>query len=175
MPVAAEGRGGLTVLGRFSLAVSLLFSTGLIFVFAWLLVFGPTLALILGFTLYIVGLSVLFFFPLISVHSAMKDVRAAESEKLAMLFHEAYAQLPSGIGQLTGQERQVLRPDLERMVHYLSDLDRLHHRAVTMPVWPVSSGTVTQFVTLVVVPLLLFVLQVVSEPWVAMHVRRFIS
>lgn len=171
VPVAPDRKGGLSVLGRFSFSLSLLAATGLIFVVAWLLLFGLDLALVLGFSVYIVALAGLFFIPLVSVHKAMQDARDAELARIAGLFRQAYDQLPPAtpVGVAV-----ALHSELEMTVHYLGHLDRLYQRAEAMPVWPFNLTTLSQFFTLVVVPLLLFVVQAASQNWVTEQLRRLL-
>jgi hypothetical protein len=171
VPVAPDRKGGLSILGRFSFSLSLLASTGLIFVIAWLLRFGIDLPLVLGFAVYIVALAGLFFVPLVSVHTAMKDARDAELTRIAALFRAAYERLPE---RPQGSIGPGSHGELERTVHYLGHLDRLYQRAESMPVWPFSLTTLSQFFTLVVVPILLFIVQAASENWVTEQLRRLL-
>lgn len=165
VPVAPDGKGGLLPLAEYSMSLTWVAACGLLFPLSWMLQFGATLSLALGLLAYLGALAVLLFAPMWAVHDAMRSARDRELDRLASLFRISHAELPDS-ARIDVIDRRKVLSDTATTVAYLAQLDQLHRRAEGMPVWPFDVATLGQFGALVVVPLLLFLAQTVSEEWI---------
>jgi hypothetical protein len=159
IPVAPDGRGGLARVGTVAFKLNLMAGSGMVVVVAWMVLFGIDASFVLGFVVYIALLIGVFFLPLMAIHRAMESAKEAELTRFAHLFEAAYLQLRAEADyDPTGPGRRR-----EEIVQYLASLERLYQRAEAMPVWPFNFQILGQFTTLILVPLVLFVVQLVSQ------------
>jgi len=134
----------------------------MLLIVAWLIAFGVNLQLAIGCVLYMLALVALFFLPLMSVHQAMSRAKERELSRCGRLFHDEYASLPRPESRAKETERTAVRSTRES-VAYLGELDSLYRRVEMMPVWPFDVSTVTRFFSVIVVPLILFGIQLATE------------
>jgi hypothetical protein len=162
IPVSPDGKGGLSSVGAVSFATTLILASGMPFIVGWILVFGVDLNMMVGFPLYLAALLALFFVPLLAVHRAMQHAKESELARLGLAFRQEYSHLPPLAGLKAG-----LPPDLQAALRqstaFLSRLDQLYRRAEMMPVWPFDVTTLARLFSLVVLPLILFLVQKFTE------------
>ena len=174
IPVAPDGKGGLSPIGRVAFGLTLIAACGMPFVVGWMLVFGLDLPLLLGMSLYLVFLVLIFFGPLLSIHWAMKQAKEQELRRLALLFRKEYQKLPS-LEQITMGLPHGGGQPLNTSMQMLSRIDQLYRRAEVMPVWPFSFDTLGKFLSLVLVPLLLALIQLATENAVSKLVGKLLK
>lgn len=164
-PVAPDGKGGLASVGRLSLAITLVASSGLLLAIPWIIIFPDSLAAIIGFPTYLMFLTALFFLPLLSVHEAMSTAKMRELDKWSRRFRTACERMETkesdgcNDAQNPCQEPTYLLSQLQCM----EAIEHVYARAEAMPVWPSDWKTLRQFSVVVLVPLLIFVIQLFIE------------
>jgi hypothetical protein len=168
IPVAPDGKGGLAQVGTVAFKLNLIVSSGMVFVVAWMILFGIDLRFVIGFLVYLVFLVGMFFLPLLSIHNAMQAAKDDELTRFAKLFEEAYVGLCSGDDRGDAGAVKQKRDTAQ----YLASLEQLYKRAELMPVWPFNFQILGQFTTLVLVPLILFIVQVVSQNSITAFLQR---
>ena len=163
VPLAPDGKGGLAPIGDLSYALTLTISCGMLLLVSWLVLFGIDLQMVIGFPLYILALTALFFLPLQSVHLAMKRAKDLEIRRIAGLFRLDYSELPEVRDLQEVQKDEHRHQSLRDRIEYLADLDRLFRRVETMSVWPFNVTMLRQFFSLILVPMLLFMIQLTTK------------
>lgn len=163
VPLAPDGCGGTSCIGQLALANTLLAGCGMIQVIIWLVVFRINAALVLGFGLYVLFLAAIFVVPSLGIHQVMVAAKERELERLSAIAQRYHSSLPPQEEFLTSEADAEWWQDVGTKVQFQSDLERLYERAREMPEWPFDSLTVGRFFTLVVVPVLLFVIQALAQ------------
>ncbi len=173
-PISPDGKGGLTPISDLSYALTICMSCGLILVVSWLILYGVDQPMMLGFPMYIVFLTVVFFMPLQSVHIAMKKAKNFEIYRIGCLFSEEYKKLPEGNNnkksKSVGKHHDVID-----IVRYLADLNQLYRRVEMMPVWPFNFTMLGRFLALIIVPMLLFVVQLTTENYLLTMIKAIVK
>ena len=154
VPITPDGKGGMAPVGDFSFAMSLIVSTGMIFCVAWMWEVEANMPLIIGGSLYLALVITVFFAPLLSVHSTMRDARERDLEWWAELFIRDYYILLDDKSVGEGSTEKISDEAGERIAH-LGNIDRLYRRVESMPVWPFNFATLARFFTVIVIPLLI--------------------
>lgn len=155
-PLHPDKAGGLGIIGRVCLS------------FTWpLLVVGIVLAssfffheeasyfiintIMLG--IYIVSISFIFFFPLSSVHKIMKKSKEEWLDKISLRIRSVLNKIEEGL--------EENRDNSLRSFNEL-DLLRKHYDIVdSMPVWPYDLKTISRFFSTILIPTLMFIVEVV--------------
>jgi hypothetical protein len=168
VPVAPDGKGGLAQVGNVAFKMNLIASAGMLPVLAWMKLNGIDRAFTIGFFVYLVFLTGIFFLPLMSIHKAMLKAKEEELTRFAGLFNDAYLQVRTSIGQVDETSARTIRDNVE----YLAYLEQLYRRAEAMPVWPFNFKILGQFTTLILLPLILFLIQLVSQNALASFLKN---
>lgn len=158
IPVAPDGKGGLSSIGDVSYAISISASSGVIGLIVWMILFEADLYFWIGAAGYGATLLTLFFIPLIAVHKAMATARDNEMKRLSNLFMDGYNKLREYGDQKEGVAT-ISDPQMEESAEYLSNLDQLYTRAEAMPVWPFEAILLVRLILVVILPFVAGVLQ----------------
>jgi hypothetical protein len=173
-PVAPDKKGGLSVLGNFSLGLTMMCSSFLLLVVAWLLLYGVDFALFLGLLLYLCFLCVIFLGPLLSVHWAMKKAKSLELIRLANIYQKLYTYCPS-IDSNEFNDLQIKgHKDFIGNMEILCYIDQLYSRVELMPVWPLSAKTFRKFFSLIFFPLLFAIIQMATYNEVSLWIQKIL-
>lgn len=158
IPLAPDGKGGLSSIGDVSYAISISASSGVIGLIIWMNLFGTDLYFWIGAAGYAIVLLTLFFIPLMAVHGAMATARKNELHRLSDLFMDGYSKLKE-YGDREGRSKFVSDPQIEESAGYLGNLDQLYSRAEAMPVWPFEAILLVRLIMVVVLPFVFGVLE----------------
>lgn len=173
IPLSPDGRGGLACLGKMSFAITLILIPGMIFSVTWIVAFGIDLPAMIGLPIYFIILISLFFIPLYSVHKAMNNAKMVEMMHLSKAFRIRYESFASSLSKNVDDEEthNVVRDTLEE----LSRLEQLYRRAESMPIWPFDAGTLKQFITLIIIPLIIFLIQLLTKNAITKFIEELIN
>lgn len=150
IPVSADGKGNLYVLGQFSFALFLMCISMLPNTLAWLITFGVTLRFMIGFPTGWLTMVFAFFYPLLPAHSVMKMAREKELKHISELFEECRKKYVS------------LRPgdaDMDEVLAKMNYIETRYDRAKKMSVWPFNIRMLARFLSLVFLPIITFFLK----------------
>ena len=155
-PLHPDKAGGLGIIGKVCLS------------FTWpLLVIGIVLAssfffheeaayFILNTTIlaiYIISITFVFFFPLSSVHKIMKKSKEEWLDKISIRIRSVLNKIEEGLEE---------NRDNPLMSFNELDLLRKHYEVVdSMPVWPYDFKTISRFFSTILIPTLMFVIEIV--------------
>ncbi len=159
-PMHPDGAGGLGRLGR----ASLWFNFGTLSLTAipaaLYLTHGLTATLLFGASLLIVALPVVFFLPLATAHGVMRDKR----DELLEFVHERHRTATANTLRLLREPTldEEGRSQLNAELEHIGQLDGLYSNLQAMPVWPFDWRTIIQFSASVVVPAVLWLVELVS-------------
>ena len=163
IPIAPDGKGGLSAIGDVAFALTLIISAGMLLVVSWTIAIGVNTALCLGFAIYSLFLVGLFFLPLLSVHWAMKCAKESELHRLVWLFRHEYAKLPEGKDLAAKPLGSSVDSRNRESVDFLGQLLQLYRRVEAMAVWPFNFSVLWRFFSLIILPILLFIIQLLTE------------
>lgn len=148
-PLHPDGCGGLRSLGDISLAIN--YMVGIVAVYLSVLVFSgypvrdsPVFLAIL--VAYAAGAGYLFFSPLSGAHDLMETEKRDILYGLNREFQTTYARLSSNLN-----EEGIALRDAQK----IESLERLHRIASRMPVWPMDTRILGQFMAVVAIPLIM--------------------
>jgi hypothetical protein len=110
--------------------------------------------IILGIVAYLVLAPLLFFWPLGTAHTAMREAKDAELLQLAQRFDDVYNQLNTA-----SQDQTAFEPALKK----LENLKRLYGIAQEFPVWPFNIGNLRRFFAVVTAPLVPALISIVID------------
>ncbi len=172
IPIAPDGQGGLSSIGQVAYSLMFVVASGVPFLIGMYFTVDRDASLQIGALIYFLTLVAIFFAPLMSVHTLMKEAKENELERLSELFRTAYSQLPeaSEIENLLGQEERT--EDHQQNVHYLGQINNLYERADTMPVWPFNPGMLAKFFSVIVFPLIVFLADILTSTFMEEIVSR---
>ena len=175
-PIAPDGKGGLSGIGKVSFSITALASCGLLLSVPWIVVFGTNLPLMIGFPAYLMLLTGLFFLPLLSVHEAMDSAKSQELEKWAKRFQLTYENIEptSNTSCEFSTEAGQTSTHLHLQLQCMEAIEHVYARAESMPVWPFDLRTLKQFLTVVLVPLLILVIQLITEDSITIWIKRIL-
>lgn len=158
-PLHPDGCGGLRSLGNISLAINYL--VGLIAVYLSILAFlefspldNPVFFIVL--VTYFVIAGYLFFVPLADAHDLMEREK---SEVLFVLNREFQSTYTKAVARLPAEGLTL--EDAQK----IESLERLHGIASRMPVWPMDTRIVGQFLGVVAVPLIVGLFIELAKTW----------
>jgi hypothetical protein len=157
-PLSPDNSGGLRPVGEFAL---MLFYTSAI-PLIHLVIVSITISLSttheLIYPLYAIFLIMTFFLPLGSVHNSMKKAKSKELEGLSTLFNKTYYDFRHATAKTACMDRDF--GELMKDMYYTKEL---YHQANKMPIWPFDFSILIRFLSVVFVPFLLFVLQMLTS------------
>lgn len=157
-PLHPDRAGGLGIVGKICLS------------FTWpLLVFGIILATsfffheeteyfilnIISLSVYIICITVVFFFPLSSVHKTMKKAKEEWLDKISLEIRKLLIKLEQKLK--AGQE------DHDSCFTKLDHLKQYYDTVHSMPVWPYDFKTISRFFTSILIPIVMFIIHVIAE------------
>lgn len=163
IPIAPDAKGGMSPIGDFAFSLAMIASSGVVLVVTWIITFGLDPAIQIGLGFYLVLLVAVFFFPLLSVHKAMKIAKERELERWARRFQDEYSNLADYDEGVDGDATSQLRQPTREKMECLSRIDQLYRRVEAMPVWPFNVATLTKFISVIVAPLLVFIARLLTQ------------
>lgn len=165
VPLAPDGRGGVAFLGDLSLAQSFVLGSGVPWLVMWVLLYGvENTELLLGAPIYLGVITLLFFLPLTGVSWAMREAKKRDLERFSLLFTRSYLGLERSAG--TASLESGVASTSHASVRDLSQIHSLYKMAEDMPIWPLDVQTLRRFASLVGVPVIAILQQLVSDlPW----------
>ena len=101
---------------------------------------------ILGIVAYLLFAPVFFFWPLGTAHTAMREAKNTELQRLADRFDHSYNSLKQDINDL-GKD---LEPDIKK----LDDIKKLYSITGDFPVWPFDGSSLRRFFGVITAPLI---------------------
>jgi len=151
LPLHPDKCGGLTSISQYTLRIAYgIASAGL--VISGAVVFAlqtETLAnsypIILGMVAYIIFAPVLFFWPLGTAHTAMREAKDAQLLELAQRFDEIYQRL---------KDDYTNDADFEKDWKKLENTKKIYGIAQDFPIWPFDTTSLRRFFAVVTAPLL---------------------
>lgn len=134
----------------FFLAITLL-----LFVIADLRLFNDIFSfrVLLVMPLYLVGSVFIFFFPLWPIHLKMEQERSGHLQVIGDRFESIFKEYRSDPG-LKGNRDYV---------ENMKDLQEIFSWMEKIPKWPIDTKTYTKFIATVLVPLIVFVIQILTS------------
>lgn len=159
LPLSPDGKAGLAVIGDLTFAVVFVLGGMLVPTIAYMVLFGLDWPVGIALGIYLVILSAGFTIPITFTHLAMQQVRHRELGRLAGAFYGVYRSLPPADPAASVEAAPVLELDTQRKFEVLCRLEQLYSRAESIPVWPVRFQTLSQFISLIGIPILLVILQ----------------
>ena len=154
IPVSPDGKGGLYVLAEFSFSLFLMFISTMPFVLGWLFQAKFNLPFQIGFPLALLLMGISFFYALWPSHSAMKEAKKKEIERISLLFRRCYDHYVS----LPAED-----DNMDKILDQMSNLQVLYEKTEKMPVWPFNASMIIRFASLIVIPLTIFSVELVSN------------
>ncbi len=105
---------------------------------------GESYPIILGIVAYFILAPLLFFWPLGTAHTAMREAKDAQLLQLARRFDTTYARLNS-------EEKKDV--DFEKDIKKLENIKKLYGIALEFPVWPFDISNLRRFFAVITAPL----------------------
>lgn len=156
-PIHPDGCGGLYPLGKYSMRITTAgVGVGFTCVFGILanyyqynfpVISSPNLLIIFG---YILGLSIVFFFPLLPARKAMLDAKSNEISTIACHFNRIHNDVRNQLKNMDNSHYNF---------SHLKELSELYKIAQAMPVYPFNTKNLLKFVSSMLWPLILVVIQ----------------
>ena len=160
-PLHPDNAGGLRPLGQYALRTT------------YLIAFGGSMAALAEYVVYVVGESATayffhfavllylilaplsFFAPLWAAHDAMSRAKDRLLEHIARQFKDDFS---AAFNEIKGSSKS-LKDNIEK----IEQLQKLHHLAVSFPVWPFDSLTLRRFFLTISSPIATVVLSVLID------------
>jgi hypothetical protein len=105
---------------------------------------GESYPIILGIVAYLIFAPLLFFWPLSTAHTAMREAKDAQLLDLARRFDNIYSQLNAEVTK---------DADFENDLKKLENIKKLYGIALEFPVWPFDTSNLRRFFALITAPL----------------------
>ena len=150
LPLHPDKCGGLVSISQYTLKIAYgIASAGLVISGATLFalqtgILNRSYPIILGIVGYIVFSPLLFFLPLGTAHTAMREAKDTQLLQLARRFDQAYVQLNT-----ESQDDETIEKGLKK----LENLKKLYVIAQDFPVWPFDITNLRRFFAVVTAPL----------------------
>ena len=160
LPLHPDKCGGLASISQYTVKVAYgLVPAGLVISAATVVALqtgtlSKAYPIILGIVAYLVLAPLLFFWPLGTAHSAMREAKDAQLLQLAQRFDHVYEQLDSA-----SQDEAAF----EMGINKLQNLRRLYGIVQEFPVWPFDIGNLRRFFVVVTAPLAPAIVSIVIE------------
>lgn len=159
IPLSPDKAGGLRPLGDLALTFHFILVLPLIHIVISVYCWGMTLGSIIGILGYTPFVIAVFFLPLSGAHNVMKNAKEKELQRISNKFNEYYflftedknvKDLPAG--------------DDDLAILQMMDKLRTSYEVVDkMPVWPFDLSIIRRFVTSIVLPFILIVVELFLE------------
>lgn len=156
-PVSRDERGGLIAITRFCLHFVWVLFFPLLFIFSYIIMNGFRAELWWGLMFYTSLLFVAFFLPLVVIHKSMMKSRDRELLEIENLFKKYYAKYQEMLkSNYSDKQLNDISATLLRMKD-MFDLTR------SLPVWPYNLNLLTRFISIIVVPVLAFIIRMLPN------------
>lgn len=157
-PISPDGAGGLESIGQLALMLSYIVSPPLIPILIMIFLSGFNLLSILLLPAYILFIIIAFYLPLASAHNAMKKAKYNEIEFISNKYNLLYYRLKI-IDKING----ITNDEILIIYDKLRTLTQLYMLTEKMVVWPFDLRTITRFASLVILPLIVFTIQMITN------------
>jgi len=156
-PLHPDNCGGLSPLGEFALRISW---AGIIVGFpVLLLMYGNyrnniphyQLTNVMNMVNYILAMTIVFFLPLLGARKSMRQAKIKELNIISEIFQKERKYTLANLNQ------DKLEKEFE--ISKIENLIKLHDIAKSMPVWPFNSSNIVRFLSSVLWPILLILIQ----------------
>jgi hypothetical protein len=160
LPLHPDKCGGLASISQYTVKVAYgLIPAGLVISAATVIALrtgtlSKAYPIILGIVAYLVLAPLLFFWPLGTAHTAMREAKDAQLLQLAQRFDDVYKQLDSAF-----QDEAAFQFGVKK----LENLKRLYGIAQEFPVWPLDIGNLRRFFVVVAAPLVPAIVSIVID------------
>ena len=160
LPLHPDKCGGLVSISQYSLKIAYgIASAGLVISGATLFalqtgILNRSYPIILGIVAYIVLSPILFFWPLGTAHTAMREAKDSQLLQLARRFDEAYVRL-----NIESYDDAAVEQGLKK----LENLKKLYVIAEDFPVWPFDITNLRRFFAVVTAPLVPALVSIVID------------
>lgn len=155
-PLHPDKCGGLKPVGNFCIKIDyILLIVGIVIAAISILPHSKELNIFIyfGLLLYVFLATFFFFYPLWTVHDSMKtqknDLLSKLNEKLDSIYQEAYKEIATKGTKINSEKLEKIK-----------NLDTIYERANKMPIWPFDVGTLTRFLTTVLIPVLSIIVNI---------------
>ena len=150
-PIAPDGVAGLKPLGELSLGMIYFIAAPMIIIIPYLLTEFDSFHIDGGLLLisYFFLATMIFFFPLGTTHSIMREAKEKELHKLSIEFNKAYEKYSN-----FNSESTEVTKDMELTVEYMERIGSLHNHVSKMAVWPFDMSIVLKFILTIAIPFL---------------------
>jgi hypothetical protein len=156
IPLCPDNSGGLRALGDISLTLFYIVIAQFLHLFATSLVLNFPLSHYFIYPFVCLLAIFVFFFPLGAAHTSMKKAKEEELAGLSRRHQDLYAQYRRVLSKPFDERRTYLS-----LVTDLGAIRQLYREVGKMPVWPYDFGTVTKFLSMLLIPVAVFLVQLV--------------
>lgn len=158
VPMSPDKAGGLKPVGELALSMTYVVASPFIYIIALVFIFGFNLVMMMIFPSYLIAVTIVFFLPLSSAHMAMKLAKESELNKISNEFNRLHGCFYEylRLGRTDGKESMQISQQLR-------NLYEMYNYTMQMPVWPLNFGIVARFFSVIIIPLILFILQLIES------------
>ena len=157
-PLHPDKAGGFAIIGRlcFSFTTPLLV-IGMVIATSYLFHEEATYFILntSALLLYILSAIFVFFFPLSSVHKTMKAAKEEWLDRISLQIHRTLIK----IDKIPGNDYREFEDEFAKADCLQNYYDTIH----SMPIWPYDFRTISKFFTSIMIPTLVFLVQIVIE------------
>jgi hypothetical protein len=160
MPLHPDRCGGMVSITEYTIKIAYgIAAAGLVMSGATIMAIqtstlDKTYPVILGNFLYVVFAPLLFFWPLGTAHSAMKEAKDKQLLELAQRFDKIFERSNT----LNENDSEI-----EDNVKKLENIKKLYAMAEEFPIWPFDMGSLQRFITVVSAPLIPLLVSIAIE------------
>ena len=157
-PMHPDNAGGLGRLGRMALNFNIAMLLTMAISVALYYTHGYNTPLACGMVLQFLLLPVVFFLPLLQVHTAMR----AKKESLLLEISNHYKHVSDVLVQKIARNRPVDADDYDKVKEEYeeeSKLRELYRSLEAIPTWPFDTRTIMQFTSTILLPVLIWLVE----------------
>ncbi len=157
-PYNTENAAGFGICGEIALSLYLITLIPIIFIILGILrqiIFTSEkeFAFIVFIPIYIIGLIIIFLYPIITVHKAMKRTKELELQGVRHIYDKNYRQLINFKKSKNLNDETVTLEKLEKLGLVLNDFSNINE-------WPINLQTARLYITTIIVPIAIFIYQI---------------
>jgi hypothetical protein len=154
IPVFPDRAGGLSPLGQISLLLFYIVIVQLLHLLPTSIIYGMNWGYRIIYPLFFAFAVLVFFYPMKAARRPMKEAKRRELERIAVLIRQVYDALK--------QPTDAISTEQATKVEQIVALKELYRQTEGMPVWPYNFGTLAKFSTVFLIPVIVYLIQVLA-------------